>query len=144
MLVKLQRPPPEIRIFFPMRSARSSRATRRPRLPASIAQRSPAAPAPRTRASNFIFKNETHLSSRQQPSEFPLLRLTRLNYVQEKTEKIAADHQRTRTVEEVRRSPALPKYFVHRFGRGSHRSDRTEWFGQVDAAGDAHRARQAG
>src|SRR6266849_5916858 len=46
-LVKLQRPPPEISIFLPTRSARSSTATRRPRLPASIAHISPAAPAPR-------------------------------------------------------------------------------------------------
>src|SRR6267143_2907291 len=51
--VKLQRPPPEIRIFLPARSARSRTATRRPRLPASIAQRSPAAPAPSTTASNL-------------------------------------------------------------------------------------------
>src|ERR1700757_167970 len=51
-LVKLQRPPPEIRIFFPARSARSSTATRRPRLPASAAQNSPAAPAPKTSTSN--------------------------------------------------------------------------------------------
>src|SRR5882724_11447804 len=53
MLVKLQRPPPEMRIFFPGRSARSSTATRRPRLPASIAHSSPTAPAPRIRASHF-------------------------------------------------------------------------------------------
>src|ERR1700739_1366044 len=51
MLVKLQRPPPEIRIFFPTRSARSSTATRRPRLPASAAQKRPAAPAPTTTTS---------------------------------------------------------------------------------------------
>src|SRR6267378_1849065 len=51
--VKLQRPPPEIRIFLPARSERSRTATWRPRLPASIAQRSPAAPAPRTTASNL-------------------------------------------------------------------------------------------
>src|SRR6266851_8612547 len=52
MLVKLQRPPPEIRIFLPARSARSMSATRRPRLAASIAHISPAAPAPIMRASN--------------------------------------------------------------------------------------------
>src|SRR6266568_762476 len=52
MFVKLQRPPPEIRIFLPARSARSSTATLRPRLPASAAQNRPAAPAPRTMASN--------------------------------------------------------------------------------------------
>src|SRR5579862_482118 len=51
IFVKLQRPPPEIRIFFPARSARSSSATRRPRLPASMAHISPAAPAPRIKAS---------------------------------------------------------------------------------------------
>src|SRR6202158_428270 len=51
--VKLQRPPPEIRIFLPARSERSRTATRRPRLPASIAHISPAAPAPRITASNL-------------------------------------------------------------------------------------------
>src|SRR6266851_3288923 len=51
--VKLQRPPPEIRIFLPARLARSRTATRRPRLPASIAHISPAAPAPRITASNL-------------------------------------------------------------------------------------------
>src|ERR1700730_8965200 len=52
-LVKLQRPPPDIRIFLPARSARSRTATRRPRLPASMAQRSPAAPAPTTTTANL-------------------------------------------------------------------------------------------
>src|ERR1039458_1018505 len=51
MFVKLQRPPPEMRIFLPMRSACSRTATRRPRLPASIAHINPAAPAPRIMAS---------------------------------------------------------------------------------------------
>lgn len=51
--VKLQRPPPEIRIFFPIFSARSSKATRRPRFPASMAHIIPAAPAPRMITSNF-------------------------------------------------------------------------------------------
>jgi len=46
-LVKLQRPPPETRTFFPRRSARSRTATRRPRLPASMAHINPAAPPPR-------------------------------------------------------------------------------------------------
>src|SRR5471032_1460014 len=54
-LVKLQRPPPEMRIFLPMRSARSSTATRRPRLPASMAHIRPAAPAPRTITSSCAF-----------------------------------------------------------------------------------------
>src|SRR5712664_1295623 len=53
MLVKLQRPPPEIRIFLPMCSACSSTATCRPRLPASMAQKSPAAPPPRMTTSNL-------------------------------------------------------------------------------------------
>ena len=51
--VKLQRPPPEMRIFLPGRSACSSTTTRRPRLPASMAHMSPAAPAPRTITSCF-------------------------------------------------------------------------------------------
>src|SRR5215475_4100653 len=50
--VKLHRPPPEMRIFFPGRSERSRTATRRPRLAAWAAQKSPAAPAPRTITSN--------------------------------------------------------------------------------------------
>src|SRR5579884_3287308 len=54
-LVKLQRPPPEIKIFLPMRPARSSTATRRPRLPASMAQNRPAAPPPRMTTSNSCF-----------------------------------------------------------------------------------------
>src|SRR5258708_215693 len=53
MLVKLQRPPPEIRIFLPTRSAWSSNTTRRPRRPASSAHIIPAAPAPRTTTSTF-------------------------------------------------------------------------------------------
>src|SRR5579864_1647149 len=53
MLVKLQRPPPEMRIFFPCRSARSRTATRRPRLPASMAHSRPAAPSPSITASNL-------------------------------------------------------------------------------------------
>src|SRR5229473_2254547 len=114
MLVKLQRPPPEIRIFFPIRSACSCTATRRPRLPASIAQRSPAAPPPSTRASKLRIKSESHLIRNQTSAEFPPPWLSRLNYVQEKTEKIASDYQRTRTVEEVRRRSALPEHFIYR------------------------------
>src|SRR5258707_15053433 len=57
MLVKLQRPPPEIRIFLPTRSACSNNTTRRPRRPASSAHIMPAAPAPRITTSTFC----THL-----------------------------------------------------------------------------------
>src|SRR5208283_1670426 len=42
-----------MRIFLPRRSARSRTATRRPRFPASMAQKRPAAPAPRIMASNL-------------------------------------------------------------------------------------------
>src|SRR5579863_4060693 len=42
-----------MRIFLPARAARSRTATRRPRLPASMAHIRPAAPAPRTSASNL-------------------------------------------------------------------------------------------
>src|ERR1022692_3459513 len=52
-LVKLQRPPPEIRILRAIRGLCSSTTTRRPRLPASMAHISPAAPAPTTTASTF-------------------------------------------------------------------------------------------
>jgi hypothetical protein len=47
VLVKLQRPPPEIRIFAPASGAWSSSSTRRPRRPAEMAHIRPAAPAPR-------------------------------------------------------------------------------------------------
>ena len=46
VLVKLQRPPPDMRIFFPGLLAWSSTVTLRPRLPASIAHIKPAALAP--------------------------------------------------------------------------------------------------
>src|SRR4249919_1869856 len=45
-LVKLQRPPPEIRILRPGSAEWSMRSTRRPRCPARAAQNIPAAPAP--------------------------------------------------------------------------------------------------
>src|ERR1019366_6957796 len=54
MLVKLQRPPPEMRIFLPGRSACSRTRVRRPRRPASIAHMRPAAPAPRMRTSTSV------------------------------------------------------------------------------------------
>ena len=50
-LVKLQRPPPEIRIFRPICGLCSTTRPRRPRLPASIAHIRPAAPAPMTATS---------------------------------------------------------------------------------------------
>src|SRR5262245_8277813 len=50
-LVKLQRPPPDIRIFSAGLAAWSITSTDRPRRPASMAHISPAAPAPRTRTS---------------------------------------------------------------------------------------------
>jgi hypothetical protein len=50
-LVKLQRPPPEMRIFSPGARAWSITRTRRPRLPASMAHIMPAAPAPTIRTS---------------------------------------------------------------------------------------------
>src|ERR1017187_7781696 len=80
-LVKLQRPPPEMRIFLPMRSACSSTATRRPRLPASMAHIRPAAPPPRTitskvcliksRVSSFEFqvKSETGIGKAKRAEE---------------------------------------------------------------------------
>src|SRR6266567_4727435 len=144
MLVKLQRPPPEMRIFFPIRSACSSTATRRPRLPASMAQSSPAAPPPRTRPSNWRIKKKSHVSGNPPFVEFPRSSLSRLNYVREKTEKFGSNYQRTRIVEEIRRRAALPEYFIHRFRSGSHRRDRPEWVGQVDDVGDAIRSRQTG
>ena len=51
-LVKLQRPPPEMRIFSPGVAAWSTTSTERPRLPASTAHIIPAAPAPITTTSN--------------------------------------------------------------------------------------------
>src|SRR5882762_807181 len=64
MFVKLQRPPPEIRIFLPAVSFRSSTTTDRPRLPASMAHIRPAAPAPIittswvTRRSYMMFRSK--------------------------------------------------------------------------------------
>src|SRR5690349_23480086 len=55
MLVKLHRPPPEIRIFLPVRAARSSTTTRLPRFPASMAHIRPAAPPPRIITSKSCF-----------------------------------------------------------------------------------------
>ena len=52
VLVKLQRPPPDMRIFSPAARAWSTTSTRRPRLPASMAHIIPAAPAPTTTTSN--------------------------------------------------------------------------------------------
>lgn len=46
-LVKLQRPPPDISIFFPTLFELSSTTTRRLRLAAAMAHISPAAPPPR-------------------------------------------------------------------------------------------------
>src|SRR3546814_16522430 len=51
-LVKLQRPPPDIRIFLPTRLALSITSTRRPRAPAVAAHIRPAAPPPTTITSN--------------------------------------------------------------------------------------------
>src|SRR5690606_12841011 len=48
VFVKLQRPPPEIRIFSARRLAWSTRTTRKPRCPATAAAIMPAAPAPMT------------------------------------------------------------------------------------------------
>lgn len=60
-LVKLHRPPPEIAIFLPIRSACSSTTTLRPRLPASIAQSRPAAPPPITTTSFSWTRKTNHL-----------------------------------------------------------------------------------
>src|SRR6266851_7495506 len=61
MLVKLQRPPPEMRIFLPNRVACSMTPTRRPRLPASIAHIRPAAPPPRIKTSNEWITGRSHV-----------------------------------------------------------------------------------
>src|SRR6267378_2946380 len=66
MLVKLQRPPPEIAIFLPTRSECSKTKTLRPRLPASIAQNRPAAPPPMTmtsRSDPVTCKRDTKLET---------------------------------------------------------------------------------
>ena len=57
---------PEIRIFFPARSVCSITATRRPRLPASMAHINPAAPAPSINTSNLWTKRD--LSGREYQS----------------------------------------------------------------------------
>ena len=53
-LVKLQRPPPEMRIFSPGFFAWSTTRTLRPRLPAMAAHIMPAAPAPITMTSHLF------------------------------------------------------------------------------------------
>src|SRR6478609_8799367 len=53
-LVKLQRPPPEMRIFSPGALADSSTSTERPRRPATAAHIMPAAPAPMTTTSQSM------------------------------------------------------------------------------------------
>src|SRR5438552_5617060 len=60
IFVKLHLPPPEIKIFLPIFSADSITKTLRPRLPASIAHISPAAPAPMIITSDD-FKCEVYL-----------------------------------------------------------------------------------
>src|SRR3546814_11079105 len=67
MLVKLQRPPPEINIFLPTASAWSSNSTRRPRCPATAAHSSPAAPAPSTMATSLaaVMATSVQLRDRQ-------------------------------------------------------------------------------
>src|SRR5579875_1588211 len=82
MLVKLQRPPPEIRIFFPGRSAWSISTTRRPRRPASIAHIMPAAPAPSTNTSTFCTAPRTsssvsHLCDHEPMANRPATRASR-------------------------------------------------------------------
>src|ERR1700730_8218899 len=61
MLVKLQRPPPEMRIFLPHRVACSTTATRRPRLPPSLAHIRPAAPPPRIKTSKEWITGRSHV-----------------------------------------------------------------------------------
>src|SRR6266545_4025569 len=69
--VKLQRPAPEIAIFLPVRSACSSTTTLRPRFPASIAQKRPAAPPPITTTSVFCtlkrFTKRRHKKGQRTP-----------------------------------------------------------------------------
>jgi hypothetical protein len=60
VLVKLQRPPPEILIFRPGSWLCSSTTTRRPRRPASAAQNRPAAPAPITTTSALVDMNRNY------------------------------------------------------------------------------------
>jgi hypothetical protein len=54
MLVKLQRPPPEMRIFSASLAAWSINTTLLPRWPATAAHIMPAAPAPITATSNCL------------------------------------------------------------------------------------------
>src|SRR5512146_2454037 len=71
--VKLQRPPPEMSIFLPIRFARSRTTTRRPRFPTSAAQKRPAAPPPKMIASYLWFtinEEANRRASLQQCSHF--------------------------------------------------------------------------
>src|SRR3546814_19624352 len=80
VLVKLQRPPPDIRIILPGLLACSTTSTRRPRRPAVIAHITPAAPAPTTTAPNASAipsvpppgRRHAHARLARQPSPPPL------------------------------------------------------------------------
>src|SRR5690554_1390379 len=64
MLVKLHRPPPEIRIFSAKRDACSISTTRKPRWPATDAAIMPAAPAPMTATSIIFFAYAVYVVAR--------------------------------------------------------------------------------
>src|SRR5580704_2449560 len=68
--------------------------------------------------------------------------LSWLNCTQKRTEQIGSNNQCARTFEEIRGCSALPKYLVHSVRRRPDRSDRPQWFGQINAARNSFRPRK--
>src|SRR5580704_1879211 len=132
--VKLQRPPPEIRIFLPQRSARSRTATRRPRLPASIAHIRPAAPPPITMASKEFAETGSVISAACR---------IKVKLRGDENETVAANYQCTGAFKALRRRAIVPEYFVHDIAGRPHRVNRSKWLGKIYAAGDSGGAREA-
>src|SRR5436190_22509390 len=71
MFVKLQRPPPEMRIFSPGDGMRSSTTTERPRYPASMAHINPGAPAPTIVTSAFDIRQASYSNPKNKEARMP-------------------------------------------------------------------------
>src|SRR5580698_7572420 len=134
-LVKLQRPPPEMRIFLPQRSARSSTATLRPRLPASMAHIRPAAPPPMMSASKECAGVGSVISA---------VRDIEVKLRVEENETFAANYQCTGAFETVRCRAAVSEYFIYDFAGRPNRANRAKWIGEIDATRNSGRRCEAG
>jgi len=105
--------PPEMRIFFPIRSYARGTATRAA-FAGLVAQRSPAARRQEPRR-EFAHQERVSLDS-----EAALCRVSshdsQVKLYRRRPRKLPPNHQRPRIGEEVRR-PAFPEHFVYRLGR---------------------------